>query len=111
VIGILMIHDALDIERWTAAFPLEAERAKRHEPEPEFIAGPRDIAILEQLRSEVFQDGISYERLTTDVFVWSRGEPARREETKIGGLPYRPSTKLWPLDVSGKPNQTAMLNS
>jgi len=103
VIGFLMIHDTLDIERWTAAFPLEAERAKGHEPEPEFISGPRDIAILEQLRSEVFQDGISYERLTTDVFVWSRGEPARREVTKIGGLPYRPSTKLWPLDVSGKP--------
>ncbi len=98
-----MIHDTFDIERWTAAFPLEAERVKGRQPEPEFISGPRDIAILEQLRSEVFQNSIPYERLTTDVFVWSRGEPERREVTKIGGLPYRSSAKPWPVDVSGKP--------
>src|SRR6478672_11365521 len=97
-----MIHDTLDIERWTAAFPLGAERAKGHEPEPEFINGPRNIAILEQLRGEVFQNSVPYERLTTNVFVWSRGEPERREITKIGGLPYWSSAKPRPVDVSGK---------
>jgi hypothetical protein len=98
-----MIHDSLDIERWKATFPLEALRAGSRLIEPDFISGPRDIAILEQLRDEVFQDGIAHKRLTTDVFVWSSGEPARREVTKIGGLPYRSLAKLWPIDISGKP--------
>lgn len=38
-----------------------------------------------------------------DSFYLGRGEPERRDITKINGLPYRRRDKPWPLDDEGKP--------
>jgi hypothetical protein len=65
----------LDIARWKATFPLVSERAGGGEPEVDFITGPRTIAVLEQLRDEVFGEAAPLTRGPTDVFVWARGEP------------------------------------
>jgi hypothetical protein len=38
------------------------------------------------------------------VFVWSSGEPERREVTKIGGLPHRSSAKALACRRIGEAN-------
>ncbi len=98
-----IIHSNLDIARWKATFPLASERAGGSEPDVDFISGPRTIAVLEQLRDEVFGDTSPLTRVPTDVFVWTRGEPEQRAVTKIAGVPYRAAGKPWPLDASGRP--------
>lgn len=125
-----MVHEVVDIARWTAMFPLarlreearqfvldrrarqpdqypSEEAVARHialmEPSGESITGPYHIAVVEQIREEA-QDGLVLRNgLMTDVFVWCKGEPARREVTKIGGLPYWPAERPWPVSRSGAP--------
>ena len=70
------------------------------EPDGGSITGPRDLAIVEQIRKEA---RLSNSAVPVDVFVWAEGEPASRELTKIGGLPYRSADSLWPTDFSGSP--------
>jgi hypothetical protein len=40
--------------------------------------------------------------VAADIFVLGRGEPARREATKLGGLPYWPRKRAWPTDAEGE---------
>src|SRR5258708_34273618 len=102
-----MIHGTLDIDRWKATFPLAKEREGEGVLEVDFISGPRTIAVLEQLRDDVFGNVFGSTsplvRVPTDVFVWARGEPEHRVGTKIAGLPYRAADKPWPLDAVGRP--------
>jgi hypothetical protein len=124
-----MIHEKLEIEKWIAMFPLEQERHKARElveqrrlANPEFypnqkaiddhiammlpggsiVCGARDIAINEQIRREALA-GRNLEGLPTDIFLFARGEPTRREVTKLGGLPYWPASQEWPCGKDGKP--------
>jgi uncharacterized protein YwqG len=69
----------------------------------EMITGPYTIAAIEQLRRERAETLSSMERVLTDIFVFGRGEPARREVTKIGGLPYWPAHRPWPRAADGDP--------
>jgi Domain of unknown function (DUF1963) len=98
-----IIHSTLDIDHWKATFPLARERQGESELEVDFISGPRTIAVLEQLRDEVFGEASPLTRVPTDVFVWARGEPEQRAVTKIAGLPYRAAGKPWPTDACGRP--------
>jgi len=104
-----MIHEQLDIAHWKSVFSLprlreEARAAKRRQPGiGGLVTGPADIALLEQAREEAFAHLPDIERSPTDIFVWNRGEPARREVTKISGLPYREAGKPWPRAESGTP--------
>ncbi len=104
-----MIHQHLDIAHWNAIFSLsrlreEARSAKqRDHGVGGIITGPADIALLEQAREEAFAHLPNIERVPTDIFVWNRGEPERREVTKISGLPYREAGKPWPTAKSGTP--------
>jgi hypothetical protein len=43
------------------------------------------------------------EPVPVDIFVMSKGEPANRFATKIGGLPYRPASASWPSAESEVP--------
>lgn len=70
------------------------------------------MALLEQLRREAYTAdsapfwSVSVERVPTDIVIWSRGEPEQPEHravTKIGGLPYRPTGKPWPVAAAGQP--------
>ena len=104
-----MIHERLDIDHWKSVFSLarlrDEARGKPASMRPDacIISGPYDIAVLEQLREEAFAFLPDIERVPTDIFVWNRGEPERREVTKISGLPYREAGKPWPIARSGTP--------
>lgn len=91
------------------------------------LSSPFQLALFEQLRDErllggsgsavpahqlPLLDGMDMkavplypevERVPTDVFLYGRGEPARREVTKIGGLPYWPARRPRPHTRAGSP--------
>jgi len=98
-----MIHQQLNMAHWKALFPLTRLRQEAGGKTPEacIITGPYDIAVLEQLREATYANLPGVERIPTDLFVWSRGEPEERAVTKIGGLPYRVVGKPWPVTPSG----------
>lgn len=104
-----MIHERLDIAHWKSVFSLprlreEALAAGRRDPGVGgLITGPADIALLEQARDEAFAFLLDIEQVPTDIFVWNRGEPERREVTKVSGLPYREAGKPWPVAKAGTP--------
>jgi hypothetical protein len=82
----------------------EARAARQRDPEVGgLITGPAHIALLEQARDEAFAHEAGLERVPTDIFVWNRGEPTERAVTKVGGLPYRPAGKPWPVAKDGTP--------
>jgi hypothetical protein len=124
-----MVHEKLDIEEWISRFPLAearqevrhfVERRRRERPEDypdegaveehiglispggEIVTAPRDLAIAEQLRREALA-GQHARGVPTEIFVFGRGEPTRREATKVGGLPYWPAWQNWPCSSDGRP--------
>ncbi len=125
-----MIHNVVDVESWRTVFPLNQLReaavrdvlARRNilpgeypdqasidrnialvSPGGERVTGPHDIAVVEQLRDEVFSHELRRQRVPTDIFIFNRGEPSRREVTKVGGLPYRSTERPWPHSASSSP--------
>jgi hypothetical protein len=80
-------------------------------PGGERITSPHDLAVVELLREEAFNaTGLcaeSQERVPIDVFVFAKGEPERREVTKVGGAPYWPADRGWPSGSTGSPLQFA----
>jgi hypothetical protein len=127
------VHERLDIAYWIDEFPLSRLRAEardyvmrrrkelpdeypndnavaRHielmSPEWEIVVGPANVAVNEQLKEEALAGGKCPEqRSLTDIVVWAKGEPSNRAVTKVGGLPYRPSSASWPEDVTGTPQR------
>lgn len=124
-----MHHDVVDLKKWIQMFPLgtlrdEAKdyvlnRQKENpsyyptkksvtdhialmQPGGEMITSPIHIAVVEQIRAEVFGKSVPDDRIATDNFVFSKGEPVRREITKVGGLPFWPKDARWPKR-NGKP--------
>lgn len=125
-----MVHDKLDIQHWNQVFPLSHLRQQATDfvlgrqaadpasyrdqsavdkhielmsPRADSVTSPHDIAVIQQLRDEAKSALQSLPTTDTDVFVFSRGEPARRDITKIGGLPYWPRKAKWPRRFLGKP--------
>src|SRR5258706_10769357 len=100
-----MIHQRLNLDHWKQRFPLPRlrEKAGGRLPGVPGISGPLDVAVLEQLRDASYANSPGIERVPTDIFVWSRGEPDQRFVTKIGGLPYWGADTPWPLGPSGTP--------
>ena len=86
-----------DIEKWKSLFPI----ARFPLDERIGIVGPGDLARIDQIREKAFQSDDP--TIPTDVFVLALGEAPRRDVTKIGGLPYRPSSIAWPTSNDGKP--------
>lgn len=124
-----MIHQRVDVERWNKLFPLEKLRKearefveRRHKAMPdqykstseverhvqlmspggEIITSPKHLAVVEQLRKESLGSR-NLPAFHTDVFVFARGEPSNRSVTKIGGLPFWPKRRDWPVGKSGNP--------
>ena len=76
------------------------------EPTGEMITSPHDMVVVELLRQEAFSrsgSSPSAHSVPTDVFVFGKGEPASREVTKVGGVPYWPAARPWPASRTGKP--------
>ena len=92
-----MIHERFDLAHW--------QRVLAAQPQAPCLVGdsPLQVARLEQRRLAVFPAGPPGARLPTDVFVFALGEPAQREQTKVGGLPYWPRSRPWPRSLDGAP--------
>lgn len=121
------VHENFDEPMWSQRYPLAKLRREAREfvvnrrkefpqqytdesferhvelmmPQWEPVFCPSDLVVCTQLRREVYDrlkrpDGA----IRTDVFVWCQGEPANRALTKVGGLPYWPVNRDWPMDDS-----------
>lgn len=111
-------HEVVDIERWIKEFPLQDfERTKGPhkysdskpgdpvdlwKAQGEIIVSPADLAVTEQVRRRVGKkhDG---KAVPTDIFLFGVGEPKLPYLTKVGGAPYRPTERPWPMDKKGRP--------
>lgn len=80
----------MNIDALIRCFPLDEypEAAK----EVQTLSGPFDLAILSQLHARHVGDTVP-----VDYVLFELGEPPERHHTKIGGLPYRPADKPWPV--------------
>lgn len=101
-----LVHSRLDLNRWTAQFPLSLEQiAEKHTwASSHYIVGPESVAIVEQVRARFGGSTTMGPAAATDVLVWALGEPAERAATKVGGLPYRPAGHPWPTGYEGQPS-------
>jgi hypothetical protein len=89
-----------DLSVWKALFPT----FERYEGgEGVLIVGPMDVLCLEHWRELVRGQMDMGSHVPTDVFVFAKGEPRRRDVTKVGGLPYRPAGMVWPRSPEGAP--------
>jgi hypothetical protein len=123
-------HERFDLARWIREFPMASLREKariqveqyakehpewyRHEADKEehaarlssttdMVYGPRQMAVIEQLRAESADRVDRGPGIPADVCVWALGEPTDPLTTKIGGKPYRPSNEPWPVNNYGEP--------
>lgn len=80
------IHDILD---FAAVKGIYTDKPQPHKLTGTHVTSPFHLFAVETLRDQHhLRVGPA---IPTDVFVWAIGEPARREVTKIGGLPYWPA--------------------
>lgn len=107
------MHETFDLDHWLALFPLAELRARadalgrRWRVRAEGITGPREVAVVDQLRAESANFLSQFRQVPVDLFVWAIGEPVNRAATKAGGLPYRSKSRPWPLDQHGQPKSFA----
>jgi hypothetical protein len=92
------LHPELDFQEVRRLY---VEAGLDKDIEGELITSPFDLFCVETLRD---MHGLRYgDALPTDVFVFGKGEPPRRDCTKVGGLPYWPAGKPWPRTGDGTP--------
>lgn len=65
------------------------------------VCSPIDILAIEDIRDEASLRKLPHK--STDIFLFSLGEPSRRDVTKIGGAPYRPARLPWPANAQNEP--------
>ncbi|MBE9102547.1 DUF1963 domain-containing protein [Vacuolonema iberomarrocanum] len=104
-----MIHQVFDLDYWNQVFPIDRfqklfpdYRYKDDFIRPWGITSPFHLVMHEHWKH---QQLMQTQEATTpiDIFVWGYGEPDKREVTKIGGLPYYPSSRPWPRTENNKP--------
>ena len=96
-----MIHELFPIVEWSNR--LRVQHAIDRMLERITVVGPFDLVSLELSRIQLASVVDFGEGVPSDVFVLAKGEPPRRECTKIGGLPYRPADIPWPTSRDGNP--------
>jgi hypothetical protein len=65
------------------------------------ITSPCHLIVRELCVHHVLGDNYEPDSTKTEVFVFSTGEPPRRDITKVGGLPYRERELPWPATPQG----------
>ncbi len=68
-----------------------------------YICSPPSLVDLEYYRALLQEDLAGRERYPCDVFAWAKGPAPDRDQTLLGGLPYRPAKMPWPLDRQSQP--------
>ncbi|MCA9025010.1 MAG: DUF1963 domain-containing protein [Planctomycetaceae bacterium] len=93
------------LDAWRSLFPLSAvpvgERCGGRVNG--LVVDPYSICFVEQMREQAALHDNLGTSVPTDVFIFAKGEPPRRDVTKIGGIPYRPAGKPWPSNSKGEP--------
>lgn len=90
------MHDRFDLKKWTAEFPL---RKRKEFPCGPTLTSPAQVAVVEQQKRRAIDKELSLGKpLPIDLCIWNWGEPTTREVTKIGGMPYWPASRPWPVD-------------
>ena len=93
--------------RYHPEFDLDAARSvyesSQQSPllEGEMVTSPYDLYSVEELRDRLKLR--VRPQVPTDVFVICKGEPPKPDCTKVGGVPYWPSNRNWPVDDAGLP--------
>jgi hypothetical protein len=96
-----MINYKFDLDTWLPLFPLRPEFSDVYYG-GRAVTSPADICNNEHLRKAI-RDQVDWGRaVPVDIFVFAEGEPPDPFVTKIGGVPYRPSAKAWPVLSDGQ---------
>jgi hypothetical protein len=91
----------LDLSHVVACFPGQVERKPGF---PVFnLFTPFDVALRENQLRLVQSELDLGTRVPAHYLLYARGEPETREQSRIGGLPYRPRGLPWPMDATGRP--------
>ncbi len=98
-----MSNPKLDVSQVLACFPAQTQSERGF---PVFnLFTPFEVALREnQLRlvQSEFDPGPGF---PAHYLLYAQGEPDTREQSRIGGLPYRPRGLPWPMDVLGRPKE------
>jgi len=93
----------IDISALVAQFPGQIERKPGH---PGFnLFTPFEVALRENQLHIVQSELDLGPKIPAHYLLYGSGEPETREQSRIGGLPYRPRGLPWPLDEQGRPDE------
>lgn len=90
-------HEVLDYAKC-----VEIYKPLRRKIRGEIVNSPFHVFSVETLRTAFDFEKENWSSQAVDLFVWSKGEPQKPYLTKLGGLPFLPEDRPWPLDRSGK---------
>lgn len=88
-------NDLFENERFRRV--LARRPARRYVDYNGFFYDPIDLMEIESIRRKIVESIGPQPSMPVDIFLLSLGESPRRDITKIGGVPFRPRSKPWPL--------------
>jgi hypothetical protein len=98
-----MSNPKLDVGQILGCFPGQIERKPGF---PGFnLFTPFDVALRENQLRAVQSELDLGARIPAHYLLYAQGNPNTREQSRIGGLPYRPRSLPWPADAKGRPKE------
>jgi hypothetical protein len=95
-----MANPKLNIAEIVRCFPGQIE------PKPGFpvfnLTSPFDVALRENQLRMIQPELDLGKKVPAHYLLYAQGEPDTREQSRIGGLPYRPRDLEWPADSDGR---------
>src|SRR5215831_5396329 len=98
-----MPNPKVDVSEFVRHFPGQIERKAGF---PVFnLFTPFEVALRENQLRMVKAELDLGQSVPAHYLLYAQGEPETREQSRIGGLPYRPRGLPWPLDDLGHPRE------
>jgi hypothetical protein len=97
--NVMSHHPTLDFDEWSKIYPRESFA----KPDGEIITSPSHLCEVEFARDKMRSRKPLGTPVPVDIFLWSSGQPKKPYLTKLGGTPYRESSRPWPRSDDGKP--------